>query len=393
MRVLHVVGTGQWGGVDEHVLRLVLGLVEVAVETMVVSAYDGRLVERLAARGVPVEVAPMKTPEEAAESGARIAEILGQGSFDVVHAHEPPAEVTCALALGLSRHHPMVVTVHNTYPHPFRAPVARWLGATYVCVSDESRSVVVAGGVDAQRSLVVRHDVDTAVFAPARRDEQFRRQLGFSTDEFVFLTVARLRKNKGIDHLLAAAHAMAATSPQARWLIVGQGREEAALAELIEAYGLQDRARLLGQLDGDLMPALYASCDAHVLPALYEAFPIVNLEAMAAGIPVVVSGIAPHLELVDDARTGLVVPPRDPAALAAAMSRLSGDRAFAAALAERGLQHVAEHYAAPRMAPAVARLYRDLVHGPAADGECNGEPGEAEQLVGDLDGAGSLPAG
>jgi glycosyltransferase involved in cell wall biosynthesis len=366
VRVLHVVGTGQWGGVDEHVLRLALGLDAYSIEPTVVSAYDGRLVERLAAAGVAVEVAPMKTPEEAALSAARLADLLAQEPFDLLHAHEPPAEVACALAVAISRPVETVVTVHNTFPHPFRGPFAGWFDATYLCVSEATRAAAIADGIEARRTAVVHHDVDLAMFSPAARDESLRHRLGFSDEHVVFLTVARLRKNKGLDHLVEGARLAAATAPEARWLIVGQGREDASLRQLVEDYGLEERVRLLGQLDGDLLPALYASCDAHVLPALHEAFPIVNLEAMASGIPIVVSGIAPHLELVDDGDTGLVVPPRDPAALAAAMARLATDRTAAKALGLRGLQHVVAQHAAPRMVGAIARLYRQLVGAGAA---------------------------
>jgi glycosyltransferase involved in cell wall biosynthesis len=166
-----------------------------------------------------------------------------------------------------------------------------------------------------------RHFVNTDRFAPdSTARAEVRRRLGVG-DHFVLLAVAHLIHAKGIDVPLRALTRLPASVEL--W-VVGDGEQSAALAELAEELGVQDRVRFLG-LQGCVEPYMQAA-DVFVCPSRWaEAAGLVNIEAQACGLPVLASRIGGIPEYVMDGRTGLLFPPGDDAALAAAARGLMDD--------------------------------------------------------------------
>jgi glycosyltransferase involved in cell wall biosynthesis len=168
-------------------------------------------------------------------------------------------------------------------------------------------------------------------------------------DPIVVGYAGRLVALKGVDVLLRAA----ASLPNLRVEVVGDGPERARL----ESIGR--RARFLGWQTG--LDDLLAGWDLFALPSREEAFGIAALEAMAASLPVVATRVGGLPELVEDGLTGLLVPPDDPAALAAAIARLAADSALRARLGEAGRARAATHFPVERMVASVAALYDQLL--------------------------------
>ncbi|HEX5473905.1 MAG TPA: glycosyltransferase [Vicinamibacterales bacterium] len=168
------------------------------------------------------------------------------------------------------------------------------------------------------------------------------------------LTVANLRAEKGHDVLIdAVARVSRAT---VAFDLAGDGPCRSALEARARARGVADRVRFLGHRDD--VPQLLAQADAFVLPSRTEAFPNGLVEAMAAGLPVIASGVGGISELVEDGVTGLLVPPGDPGALAAAVDRLAADPQAAWAMGAAARRLVVERYAAPRMVSGFADILR-----------------------------------
>jgi glycosyltransferase involved in cell wall biosynthesis len=171
----------------------------------------------------------------------------------------------------------------------------------------------------------------------------------------VVLTVARLDGQKGIHHLLDAVSAV----PNASFAIAGDGPNRAALEAYAASVGVSDRVRFLGHRQD--VPSLLAAADLFVLPSLYEGLPLSVLEAMASGVPVIATGIGGTDEVVRDGETGTLVPPADPAALAAAIVRTLGDRERASRLALAARALVAREYSVASMVRSVSQLYDALL--------------------------------
>jgi L-malate glycosyltransferase len=204
---------------------------------------------------------------------------------------------------------------------------------------------LIAEGVPTQRIRIVPNGVSIERFAPRAEAR------GVST----VLTVANLRTEKAHEVLLAAAAQLAPRYPHLRFQIAGDGPRMAELRALSSTLGVAERVSFLGHRED--VPALLAGADAFVLPSRSEAFPNGAIEAMAAGLPVVASATGGLLDLIDSGRTGLLVRPDDPAALAEAIEGLVISPARAAMLGAAAHDEVTRRYSFDRMVRAFEDLY------------------------------------
>ncbi len=198
------------------------------------------------------------------------------------------------------------------------------------------------------------------------------------------LFVGRLRLRKGVEVLLAALAALRQMGVEARLQIAGDGEHRAAVERTIAELGLADRVELLGRCDARRIAALLAGACCLAVPSIYEGMPLVVLEAMAAGLPVVASRVSGIPEVVVDGETGWLVPPETPAALAAALAALLADPREAARRGTAGRRRAAARYR-----PAVvARIWEAAVGTAGGAGEQGGdravrsaERGEGETMT------------
>lgn len=184
-----------------------------------------------------------------------------------------------------------------------------------VCPNEEERRDGIAHGMwSEERSVVVPNGIDTERFAPAPRDAA-RRALGWAVDVPTVGVVARLTREKGIDVAIEAV----ALLPGVRCAVVGDGPERATLEARARELGVGDRVEFLG-VRGDVA-AVMPAFDALLVPSRTEAHGMVAVEALACGVPVVASDVGGLRGIVDPDRTGLRVPPDDPAACRAERHR------------------------------------------------------------------------
>jgi glycosyltransferase involved in cell wall biosynthesis len=200
-------------------------------------------------------------------------------------------------------------------------------------------------GVDADKILVIPNGIDIANF-PVPSSKPRRR---------IVATVANLRPEKGHDVLLRAAALVRVEIPDARFRIIGDGPQRQSLHELAAALGVDDMVEFLGHRDD--IAALLASSDVYAFPSRTEAFPNGLIEGMAAGLPVIATGVGGMLELVTHRRNGLLVPPDDERALADALIELMETPVLANALATAARRTIEARYSFDRMVAAFNDLY------------------------------------
>ncbi|SDR74767.1 Glycosyltransferase involved in cell wall bisynthesis [Friedmanniella luteola] len=288
---------------------------------------------------------------------------------DVVHGHfwmSAWAADRAADALDL----PRVVTFHalgtvkrrhqgtdDTSP-PERVAVefavARAADRVVATCSDEVRELGRMG-LAADRTTVVPCGVDATRFTP----EQDATPVPARTRRHRVVTVGRPVPRKGFAVVVEALAGL----PDTELLVVGGagGRgpepELDRLHQLADRTGVADRLHCVGQVPRAAMPALLRSADAVVCAPWYEPFGLVPLEAMACGVPVVAAAVGGMLDSVVEGVTGLLVPPRDPAALSVALGRLLADPDRRARMGAAGRQRVLERYTWPTVAGATADVY------------------------------------
>ncbi len=180
-------------------------------------------------------------------------------------------------------------------------------------------------GVQPDRITILHNSVKPFVPPPQEAVQRVRREFGLADDEAVILSVGRVSQEKGHADLLRAAAALAAMSgaPQFRVVIVGDGPERERLAQLATQLGIEKRIAFAG-FQRDTKP-YYAMATAVAVPSHSEGSPNVVLEAMAAGLPLAANAVGGVPEILEEGVTGLMVPPRNPDAMAKALLRILSD--------------------------------------------------------------------
>jgi glycosyltransferase involved in cell wall biosynthesis len=208
--------------------------------------------------------------------------------------------------------------------------------------------------VSPERAVVIPYGLDTTRFAPRDRAEA-RAALGIQPGSRVVGTVGRLNAQKGHTYLLQAAERLAEKRGDVQWVIAGDGELRVRLEEEARLRGLEPHVRFLGHRSD--VPEVLAALDLFVLSSNFEGMCFAVAEALAVEVPVVATDVGGVSQSVVDGETGLLVPPRDPVALAAAIERLLDDGIERARLGRAGRTRVEELYDLSAMAAATERLY------------------------------------
>ncbi len=206
------------------------------------------------------------------------------------------------------------------------------------CVTEDVRQQAIRAGVDARKLIVIPSRCDTAFFDPSR---VHTRAAGKGHQ---LLYVGSLTEHKGVDVLLAAMPEILGRVPTARLLVVGDGPRRRALQEKVARSGLTFAVEFAGYQPYSTLPELLGAADVFVYPSLSEAMPRAILEAMAMERPVVVTRVGGNHEAVRAGIDGLVVPPGDAQALAAAVCRVLEDATLAQSLGRAARGRVLERF-------------------------------------------------
>jgi glycosyltransferase involved in cell wall biosynthesis len=351
VRVVHVHRIRGIGGSERHLLTLLPALAARGVDVSFVGLDDpaGVLEPFYGELTVPFE--RLAAPRDLDPTLAyRLARTLLSFRPDIVHTHLVHADVYGALAPGTR----IVSTKHN--PDPFRAGPFRfaeraltWRASRVIAISEAvKRFSVEQVGLPAEKVEVVHYGLDEL---PQAWAENPPLELGRP----LLLAVCRLEEQKGLETALRAL----ADLPDATLLVLGEGPDRPALESLASSLGVRDRVLLPGRV-GDVAP-LYARADVVIHPARWEGFGLAMLEAMLAARPVVAARAGSAPELVEDGRTGVLVPVDDAGALAGAVSSLLADPDRGEEMGRAGLERARAEFSVARMAERTMALYQSLV--------------------------------
>jgi phosphatidylinositol alpha-mannosyltransferase len=323
------------GGVQVHVKNLATRLLERGHDAIVLAPTTmsppepwvrpiGRPV-RIPYQGTVAPIAPL--------SYRRVRSVLAAFRPDVVHVHEPLTPSASMYATLVSKA-PVVATVHayldRSVAMELAAPILRriWRHVTVgIAVSEAAASFLRRVLPDAELEIVP-NGVDVGAFADAepRGDLPVGRRI---------LWVNRLDAQKGFPIALAAFSKVIAEFPDALLVVVGEGKDREALTRLTEPARV--RVEMRGAVPNEQVPSYLAAGEVFASPAVgQESFGIALVEAMAAGLPVVATDIPGYREVVSDGVEGLLVPPRDPEALAAGLVWVLKDPERAKRLGDAG---------------------------------------------------------
>jgi glycosyltransferase involved in cell wall biosynthesis len=364
---LHVDTARTWRGGQNQVLLTVNGLRSIGHRAALVAHPDGEL-RRRAAEGL--ELIPLAPRTEMDLSAAwKFSRLLKRIDPDVVHAHDPHGVAMSALALSLvagsARGGPVppLVASRRVDFHLKGNSFSRWKYRQvdcFIAASEAIRKMLVADGVDADRSVTVHEgiDVDHVLAAPpVNVHEAFFLPHGAP----VVGNVAALVPHKGQRYLIDAAHLVVQQLPDARFVILGEGELREHLEKQVHEHHLEKHVWLPG-FRTDVLGCI-KGFDLFVMSSVTEGLGTSLLDAMAASCPIVATTAGGIPEIVEDGVTGLLVPPRDHGALAAAIVRMLKDDAARRRLGDAGFARVNDRFTVERMVERTADVYTQVTAG------------------------------
>lgn len=364
LRVLHLLASLPVGGAEDLVAAIVRGLDPRYFSPGVgCLGFPGPVGEELQAAGYPVVYLGLDVKHTSTWRLVREVRRLLRGLRpDILHTHLYHPNLygrLAALGLGLPG---VVASVHNSYT---RVKFHRRLWNLFLARTSDR--ILVASpqvwddvrrydGVPASRLVLLPYGIRLEEPDPPLSREEARRVLGVSG--FVLGTVARLEEQKGHPFLLAALARVQQEIPDTLLVLVGDGRQRAALERQAGELGLVGRVRFLGTRRD--LPVIYRALDLYVQPSLWEGLPLALLKAMGAGLPVLATRVSGVREVVADGVNGRLVAPGDPEALARVLVELHRQSKARTRMGAAAQLTVRENYSLPAMLTRLERLYLDL---------------------------------
>jgi glycosyltransferase involved in cell wall biosynthesis len=360
---LHIDTARTWRGGQNQVLVTVLGMRSAGHRAMLVARPDGELRSR-AAEGLELLALAPKT-EMDLSAAWRLSRAIKELRPDVVHAHDPHGVAMAALALSMStqpKRAPLVASRRVDFRLKGNA-LSRWKYDQvdcFICASEAIRRMLVSDGVAESRTVTVHEgiDLDHVAAAPTAT---LREELWLPHGSPIVGNVAALVAHKGQRHLVEAAALVVRQVPDARFVIAGEGDLRPALEHQIKHLGLEKHVMLLG-FRSDIL-SVHKAFDVFVMSSVTEGLGTSLLDAMACGKPIVATTAGGIPEVVQDGKTGFLVPPRDHQAMADAIVRLLKDAGLRRGMGEAGLARANAAFSAERMVQGTLRVYERLSRG------------------------------
>lgn len=367
IKVLQAIRQGLIGGGESHVLSLVDAMDKERFEPVVLSFTDGPMITRLQEMGIRHYVIPSLKAFDPS-CWKRVKTLIQDEQIDIVHAHGSRAASNLFIPARMSGR-PLLYTIHGWSFHddqPFLQKQVRVWSERLLTSGTKANISVSASNRDTGvkhfsgfRSTVINNGIDLSRFNPGASLPDVRQELGIPASNTVVGYIARITHQKDPLTLIYAFKKVLEHHRGITLLVVGEGDMKDEMVSLAMAQGIASQI-VFQPFRGDV-PALLQAIDIYCLPSLWEGLPIGLLEAMAMRKAVIVTAVDGSKEIVTDRQNGLVVPARDPAALATAIGTLHSDVALRSSLQQAAAATVNQHYCAKGMTRQVEVLYRNVL--------------------------------
>jgi len=364
--ILHTIETGGPGGAETVLLNLVANLDPSRYRSLVLLPEGSWLPRKLRELNVPTVIAESKAWYDPSLLRT-MGRLVRQEGVDLIHSHLPDQNFYSCL-VGRLTSCKTIVTYHGAPPLPhartLRESVKLWwvrrTAAVVVVVSEYLEQLFQELGFPREKIVRIYNGVDLEKFAGARSGG-LRAELGCPEGTRLVGMVANLRRPKGYEYFVQAARRVVDSMPQTRFVAVGDIDRQILrrLSDLVDKLNLRDRFVFVGFRED--VPAILRELDVFVLSSVSEGFSLATIEAMAAGRPVVATRSGGPEEIIDDGRTGFLVPPADPESLAQRICELLANPAEAEAMGRRAQGKVETTFSLAKMIREYERLYESCL--------------------------------
>ncbi len=375
MRLLLVADSLDVGGAEWHVVNLASVLAEQGHRITLACTVEGVLAPLAEQAGISVRplLHHLVKRRQSPRYAWKLAKLVRQSQFDLVHAHMYASALASAYAL-LGTSIPLVITEHSqaNWRSHYACRCSQWFYSQarhIIAVSREiRRRLIEQEGVPSDRISVIMNALPPA----SEQHKSIQPDLPAALRNGLLVGVAaRLQPEKGVAYFLEAAAHVLQFLPEVHFLVIGDGPQRKELQAYVEQLGVQEHVHFLGfRLDAR---AIIGLLNVLVVPSLSEGTPLVTLEAMSAGVPVVASAVGGIPEQVRHQSEGILVPPGDALALGEAVLHMLQNPTWMQQLGEAGRQRALSRFSFTTMLQETENVYRATLGWPPGSDKENRE--------------------
>lgn len=362
MNILHINTEKTWRGGEQQTLHLLKGLRNRKLNSHLVCQPGSPMAKAAATTGITVF--PLRMCGEIDVLAAyRLRKLIRKYAYNIIHCHTSHAHTLAFLASWGTNVRRLVTrrVDFSIFRHSFLKLSGikyRYMADYYIAISRKIKEVLVSDGIAAERIFVVHSGIDPDRFK-AESSKELVAEFAIKNEEKVVINVAHLAGHKGQKYLVQSIPAVLERFPRTRFFIVGGGELMGELKALAISLGLADELVFTGFRED--VGAFYRLADLFVMSSVEEGLGTAVLDALAVGKPVVATNSGGIPEMITDGENGLLVPAKNPSALADAISEMLADAVKAERMAARGPELVEARFSIEAMVAGNINVYERIL--------------------------------
>ena len=362
IRLLQIVRDLDLGGLQQVVYNLCRTIDRSQFEVAVLCLHEtGIFAADIEALGIPVYLLEQKADGVDYLAFLKVASLMKRLGIDVVHTHNTQAFFDGTLGALFAGAKTVINTDHaRNFPDAVRYMIAEWALSKFAykvvgCSDHTSQQLIKYEKISPKKVVTIPNGIDGSRFKINIDREAKRTELGIRSQGAILGIAVRISEQKGITFMLNAMRAILRKHPETTLVIAGDGELKSSLEEEARALGIAESVIFCGPRKD--IPELLQLFDVYVLPSVWEGLPMIILEAMAAGCPIVASDVGGVSSAVKHDETGLLVPAGDIDNLSAAVIRLLDDTSLRETFAKRATDRFETYFSADSMTAKYTQLY------------------------------------
>ncbi len=358
--ILHTESSRQWGGQEQRILGEAAQLSKRGYRVIIACRPDSRILRRARQAGIKTRKVNMHSGFNL-KAFLKLVWLIYREKVNIVNTHSSKDSWLASLAVRLTTCSKVIRTRHVSIPipkHPFNI-VYRLAHKIITCGEMIRQAMIKDNRLEPEKIVSIPTGVDLRRFDSGLGGSAVREEFGIGPDIPLVGTVGIIRSEKGHFYFVKAAQRILEEKSGVRFLIVGNEPKGDTVRRQIKELGLEKEIIMAGLRDD--IPQILAALNIFVLPSLKEGVPQGVAQALAMKKAVVATAVGGVPELIENGRTGILVPPRDVEALAEAILELLNDKEKAKRLGENGRHLIEEKFSLEEMVEKIESLYCDLL--------------------------------
>jgi len=360
------IDEAKMGGGQQHLLWLVQKLDKSKFEIEVVCEPEGYLVDEL--RKINITIHPITISNRPSISSLiKTYRLLNKISPMILHTHGGTAGFYGRLSTFFNFKGVVIHTYHGIHYLNFGQSLLKKVYSSVdkfllritdctICVAQNDFDIgLKAGIIQKEKAVVIHNGIDIDKFQHYNENMDCKIKLKTEKDSVIVGSIGRLHYQKGFEYLIEASKTVLKNYSNVKFVLIGDGELRGSLESLAKKNCVYNSFSFLGnQTD---IPELLAQIDIFVLPSLWEGLPLVLLEAMAAKKPIIATDVNGIVEIIESEKEGILIPPKNPAAISSALIRLLNDDELCKQLAANGYAKVLHEFSLNKMIEKTESVY------------------------------------